>query len=145
MSGDDFNGIGHIHSKTEDGRGYGLHPALYTRMAHAAMSASRETGIEPASIWPVADGPGCELLLESNERFGFLLQVRPERIELYFASMDSPERFLVLASDVEDSSWDHVQIVLTRLGDWVAQLQSWQDARLALLQPLVLDDLVCCL
>jgi hypothetical protein len=145
MSGDDFNGIGHIHSRTEDGRGYGLNPVLYQRMAHAVMSASRETGIEPASIWPVADGPGSELLLESNERFGLLLQVRPERIDLYFASMDSPERFLVLVSDVEDSSWAHVQIVLTRLGDWVAQLQSWQEARLALSQPLVLDDLVCCL
>ena len=145
MSGDDFNGIGHIHSKTEDGRGYGLNPVLYTRMAHAVMSASRETEIEPASIWPRTRWSGCELLIESGEAFGFLLQVRPEQIELYFASMDNSERFLVLVSDVEDSSWDHVQIVLTRLGDWVAQLQSWQEARLALSQPLVLDDLVCCL
>ena len=71
--------------------------------------------------------------------------VRPEQIKLYFASMDNPERSLVLVSDVEDSSWDHVQLVLTRLGDWVAQLESWQEARRALLQPLVLDDLVCCL
>jgi hypothetical protein len=145
LSGDDFNGIGHIHSRTEDGRGYGLNPVLYTRMAHAVMCASRETGIEPASIWPAPDGPGCELLLESNERFGFLLQVRPEQIELYFASIDNSERSLVLVSDVGDPSWAHVQIVLTRLGDWVAQLQSWQEARLALSQPLVLDDLVCCL
>src|SRR5262245_56941393 len=79
MSGDDFNVIGPIHSRTEDGLGYGLNPMLYQRLAHAVMSASRETGIEPASIWPVADGLGCELLLESNEPFGFLLQVRPEQ------------------------------------------------------------------
>ena len=68
-----------------------------------------------------------------------------ERIELYFASMDNSERCLVLVSDVEDCSWDHVRLVLTRLGDWIAQLRSWQEARLALLRPLVLDDLVCCL
>ena len=87
---------------------------------------------------------GCELLLESNGRFGFLLQVRPEQIELYIASLDNSERFPALVSDVEDSSWDHAQFVLTRWGDWVAKLQSWQEARLSLLHPLVLDDLVCC-
>src|SRR5262245_13740107 len=69
MSADDFNGIGHVHSRTEDGRGYGLNSALYTHMAQAAMSASRETGIEPANIWPVPDGPGCELLLEKQRAF----------------------------------------------------------------------------
>ena len=35
-----------------------------------------------------ASPAGCELLIESGEAFGFLLQVRPEQIELYFASMD---------------------------------------------------------
>ena len=144
MSGDDFNGIGHIHSRTEDGRGYGLDPALYARMAHAVMSANRETGIEPASIWPLPGG-GCELLIESGEAFGFLLQVRPEQIELYFASMDESESFLVLVSDVEDSNWHHLQLALVRLGEWAAELESWREARLALLQPLILDDLVCCL
>ena len=58
MNGDDFNAIGHIHSRREDGRGYGLSPVLYQRMAHAVMSASRDTEIEPASIWPAPDGPG---------------------------------------------------------------------------------------
>jgi hypothetical protein len=87
----DFDGEREINLKLERGQSFGLSKDQYGALAHVAMGALNQAGVEPAriSILPTGE-PGCDVVLYGrNYAFTVRMESLKERSSLFALPMES--------------------------------------------------------
>ena len=87
----DFDGQREIKRKLEWGASFGLTKAQYGSLAHIAMGALRQAGVQPAEIQFLPSGAaGCDVILYGNNyAYTVRMERQKQRSTLFALPLDS--------------------------------------------------------